>query len=123
VLGLTIKLFEIVQIGDDISFSVTRTKGSQARLVFRAPQDTVIIRGEFEFSSNRPRPRPPGKGVGLSLTRGVGESVLIGENIRVTLLKIVTREKVSVGIYAPKEIYILRESAKCKKSKPPGDFN
>jgi carbon storage regulator CsrA len=120
VLGLTIKLHEIVQIGDEISFLATRNKGGQVRLVFRAPQDKIIIRGEFEFSSNKPRQRPPGKGVGLSLTRAVGQSVLIGENIRVTLLKIVTRKKVSVGIYAPKEIRILHESAKCKESKSPG---
>jgi len=44
----------------------------------------------------------------LVLTRGVGERVIIGDNIVITILEVEGRF-VKIGIDAPKEIKILRE--------------
>ncbi len=50
----------------------------------------------------------------LVLTRGVGERVIIGDNIIVTIVKVEGRF-VKIGIDAPKDIEILREEL-CKKN-------
>ena len=43
----------------------------------------------------------------LVLRRGIGEQILIGDNIRVTMLAI-EGQRVKIGIEAPKELPILR---------------
>lgn len=108
-LVLTIDLGKFVQIGDDISFKVVSTSGSQAEFLFCAPTTTIIIREELKETPAPLQPRS-GKGMGLTLNRRMGEAVLIGENIRVVFLKIVTRQKVSVGFEAPREIQIHRKA-------------
>jgi carbon storage regulator len=44
----------------------------------------------------------------LILTRRIGETVIIGENIKVTVLR-VQGSQVRVGIDAPKDVTVLRE--------------
>jgi len=43
----------------------------------------------------------------LVLSRRVGETLLIGDDVRITILR-VNRKKVRVGIEAPKEVVVLR---------------
>lgn len=44
----------------------------------------------------------------LVLTRREGEALLIGDNIKLTVVSI-SRSQVKIGIDAPKEVVILRE--------------
>ena len=44
----------------------------------------------------------------LVLTRHVGQSIIIGDDVKITLTKIEGAESVKVGIDAPKDIKILR---------------
>jgi carbon storage regulator len=44
----------------------------------------------------------------LILTRRIGETVIIGENIKVTVLR-VNGSQVRIGIDAPKDVTVLRE--------------
>jgi len=50
----------------------------------------------------------------LVLTRGVGERVIIGDNIVITILEVNGRF-VKIGIDAPRDIEILREEL-CEKT-------
>ena len=50
----------------------------------------------------------------LILTRKPGEEILIGDDIKVTLLTILGESKTRIGIEAPPHIEILRPEAKCK---------
>ena len=45
----------------------------------------------------------------LVLTRRVDESICIGDNIRVTVVKIKGSQQISVGIDAPRDVSIVRE--------------
>lgn len=48
----------------------------------------------------------------LILTRKPGESILIGEDIRVTVIEIRAGKQVRLGIEAPPKTLILREDGK-----------
>lgn len=58
----------------------------------------------------------------LVLTREAGESVLIGENVVVTILS-VQRGQVRVGITAPREVEILRDEVAERSAAPEGPSN
>jgi len=45
----------------------------------------------------------------LVLTRKIGESFVIGDNIKVTIIDIIGGNKVRVGIDAPHEVPVYRE--------------
>ena len=45
----------------------------------------------------------------LVLTRRVDESICIGDNIRITVVKIKGTQQISVGIDAPRDVSIVRE--------------
>ena len=45
----------------------------------------------------------------LVLTRRVDESICIGDNIRITVVKIKGSQQISVGIDAPRDVSIVRE--------------
>lgn len=45
----------------------------------------------------------------LILTRGVGETIMIGEGVAVTVLGITATRQVRVGVNAPKEVAVHRE--------------
>ena len=45
----------------------------------------------------------------LVLTRRVDESICIGDNIRITVVKIKGSQQISVGIDAPRDVLIVRE--------------
>ena len=45
----------------------------------------------------------------LVLTRRVDESIYIGDNIRITVVKIKGSQQISVGIDAPRDVSIVRE--------------
>ena len=45
----------------------------------------------------------------LVLTRRVDESIRIGDNIRITVLKIKGTQQICVGIDAPRDVPVLRE--------------
>ena len=45
----------------------------------------------------------------LVLTRRVDESICIGDNIRITVVKIKGSQQISVGIEAPRDVLIVRE--------------
>ena len=45
----------------------------------------------------------------LVLARRQGESILIGDNVRVRVLKVLTHDKVRIGIDAPDDVVVLRE--------------
>ena len=53
----------------------------------------------------------------LILTRRVGEAILVGDDIMVTVLAN-TGDVVRIGIDAPKDVQILRPEAKIKQPKP-----
>jgi carbon storage regulator len=53
-------------------------------------------------------PRLPREGVMLTLTRKVGESIRIGDDVQV-VVKEIRRGHVRIGILAPREIKIYRE--------------
>lgn len=54
----------------------------------------------------------------LVLLRNVGESVLIGDDIRVVVTKVEAGGRVYLGIEAPREIPILRDDAVRRAKKP-----
>ena len=60
----------------------------------------------------------------LVLTRKVGESLIIGDNIKITICA-VNNSQIRVGIQAPKDIEIHREEIyeKIKKEKKVSDNN
>jgi len=88
--------------------TVSSTCGNQAQFLIRAPTTTVILREELKGTPAPPQTRAPGKGEGLALNRRKEQAILIGDDIRVVFLKIVTRQRVSVGFEAPKEMQIRR---------------
>lgn len=45
----------------------------------------------------------------LILTRRVGESIVIGDNVSIRILEINSRTQIRIGIDAPKEITVHRE--------------
>ncbi len=55
----------------------------------------------------------------LVLTRRMGESIIIGDNIRITVLE--TGAQVRIGITAPKEITVHRDEIyeKIQQERPP----
>src|SRR5215471_6448428 len=48
-LVLTRKLQEKIQIGDNITITILRTKGKSVRLGIEAPLEVPVIRGELSF--------------------------------------------------------------------------
>ena len=56
----------------------------------------------------------------LVLSRKVGESILISETIRVTVVQVVRNGRIRLGIDAPPEVIVLREelSKSCFKLSP-----
>ena len=52
----------------------------------------------------------------LILTRRVGETIHIGDNISVTVVE-VNGNQVRIGIAAPKDVVIMRDDAKAKQPK------
>ena len=56
----------------------------------------------------------------LVLSRKVGESILISESIRVTVVQSTTNGRIRLGIEAPPEVIVLREELTkfCSKSSP-----
>lgn len=52
----------------------------------------------------------------LMLTRRLGETILIGDNIKVTVRR-VNRNQVALGIDAPNDVKIVREEIKDKPVK------
>ena len=57
----------------------------------------------------------------MNLTRKVGESIMIGDDIVITVLNI--DGQVRLGIKAPKDIRIDREEIRAKKDKGPESGN
>lgn len=54
----------------------------------------------------------------LVLTRHVGQSITIGDDITVSVVSIGT-DKVKIGIIAPDHVRILRDDAKIREEKKP----
>jgi len=52
----------------------------------------------------------------LILTRNIGESIFIGEDIKVTILEI-TRKQVRLGIDAPRAVEVDREEIRERKNR------
>ena len=50
----------------------------------------------------------------LILTRKLGESVIIGDNIKITIVKI-HKQKVTLGVDASKNVFVDREEIYMKK--------
>ncbi|MCW2962360.1 MAG: hypothetical protein JWM90_2747 [Thermoleophilia bacterium] len=50
-----------------------------------------------------------GAGIMLVLTRKIGESFVVGDDIKITIIDIIGGNKVRVGIEAPQEIPVYRE--------------
>lgn len=51
-LVLTRKYQEKIQIGDNITITVLRTKGKAVRLGIEAPSDVPVVRGELKFETD-----------------------------------------------------------------------
>ncbi len=56
----------------------------------------------------------------LILTRGIGETVTIGHNVRVTILS-VKGSQIRIGIEAPKDVRVLREEIVDSGSETPAE--
>lgn len=110
-LVLSRKYEEHVIIRHDISLTVCDIRGNKARLGIRAPGDWRILRGEI---------LPPGavmtplgederhdNGGMLVLSRQRDETILIGPDIKITVVDI-RGDKVRLGIDAPPEYEVHR---------------
>ena len=53
----------------------------------------------------------------LVLTRGEGDEILIGDNIRILVVEVRSAGQVRIGIDAPRDVQIVRPDAKNKKPK------
>ena len=55
----------------------------------------------------------------LVLTRKTGQTIMIGDDIEITVLSI-AGEKVRLGIRAPRDVPVFREEVTVQASEPPG---
>ena len=53
----------------------------------------------------------------LVVTRKIGESIVIGDDIRIILVEIRSRDKVRLAIDAPKDVSVDREEVRRAKDK------
>ena len=53
----------------------------------------------------------------LVVTRKIGESIVIGDDIRIILVEIRSRDKVRLAIDAPKDVSVDREEVRRSKDK------
>ena len=57
----------------------------------------------------------------LVVTRKIGESIVIGDDIRIILVEIRSRDKVRLAIDAPKDVSVDREEVRRAKDKEKRD--
>jgi carbon storage regulator CsrA len=60
-LVLTRKLQEKIQIGDNITITILRTKGKSVRLGIEAPIEVPVVRGELSFDNDVKEAASPGE--------------------------------------------------------------
>ena len=111
-LVLTRRINETIKIGNDIEIMVVEVRGDRVRLGFTAPQDVKIWRAEVYdiaiANSIRPIIFPQAAKAGmLILTRRIGETVMVGDEIEITVVDI-RGDRVRLGFTAPNDVKILR---------------
>lgn len=123
-LMLNRKIGQSIWIGNEIRVTVVDIYEPITRLGVVAPPEIPIFRKELyrrllasgeetqSFAGMNLKQKHtgnPDRAPMLILTRRVGESILIGDSIDVTLLRYEKMNAVSIGINAPNDIPILRE--------------
>lgn len=115
---------ESIMIGDNVMITIHEIRPDQVRLRFNAPNEIPVHRQEVyeairrEQSKNGPescedspdqnKKRENPEKPGLVLSRHRDESVMIGDNVMITIVDI-RGDKVRLGIEAPQEIPVHRQ--------------
>jgi len=116
-LVLSRQLNGIIRIGDRIVVTVVEVTGNLVRLKISAPLDITIRRGELSGSPQLDA-SPADKDVGgesggLVLSRKRDETIVIRDDIIITILRI-QRRKVRLGISAPRDVAVHRKEVYTK---------
>lgn len=116
-LVLSRQLNGIIWIGDRIVVTVVEVAGNTVRLKTSAPLDVSIRRGELSGSPQVDADcadEDVGEASGgLVLSRKRGETIVIGDDIVITVLKIQGRN-VRLGIEAPDDVPVHRKEVRAK---------
>lgn len=127
VLVLSRQKHECLRIGDSVEIEVFDVRGDKVRLAVRAPKDVSVHRREIYDALQREKGpantevttgtgakylhryvgRPSPQGQGIVLSRQVDESIMIGDEVEVTVVD-VRGDTVRLGITFPKDIPIHR---------------
>ncbi len=66
-LVLSRKVGQTIQIGDQVSITITQIKGKNIRIGIQAPAEVAIRRGELDTSDKQPTALPAGASVDLAM--------------------------------------------------------
>ena len=125
------RVTETLMVGDNVTVTVMGIKGNQVRLAVKAPKSTAIHREEVSARIQKERENSPivalistdeEKTTGmLILTRRVGETLLIGDDVTLTPWGI-KGGQVRIGIEAPKDVAVHREEIYARIQKKRHEF-
>jgi len=113
---LTRRVGETLMIGDEVTVTVLGVKGNQVRIGVNAPKEVAVHREEIYNQIKRsidagtyvPSTNSGNSSGMLVITRRIGETLMIGDEVTVTVLD-VKGNQVRLGTQAPKEVAVHRE--------------